>query len=177
MASSKTSTPQSDLAWFIAVPNRQEFTQPQFNFGERVKFCQEQERGRIWETGCIVVMKFDSQQWTYSIILDSNSFLISCGMHEVTAKEAELQVVLDSCAIRQQIQKEQQWFFTAEAAAKLSITAEQLRKLRLNGLFKQGHHYRDTSIPGSGLPRWQWHIDRCNKALETPPERRRGGSL
>ncbi|MBM0745161.1 hypothetical protein JOY44_27170 (plasmid) [Phormidium sp. CLA17] len=56
----------------------------------------------------------------------------------------------------------------------LGITNNQLRKLRLNGLFKQGFHYRDTSIPNSGLPRWQWHVERCTQALESPLERRRG---
>lgn len=167
MLSGKTSIPKSDIAWFVAVPSRQEFTQPQFNFGERVKFCQEQGRKQNWETGCITGMKFDSQAWTYSIVLDSDSSLVSCGVQELMAHETELQLVLDACAIRQQIQKDQAWFFTVEAAAKLGITAEQLRKLRLNGLFKQGHHYRDTSVPNSGLPRWQWHVDRCHKALET----------
>ena len=174
MAAGKTAVPHSDLAWFVAIPNRKEFTQPQFNFGERVKFCQEPGRGQNWETGYVIGLKFDSGQWVYSIVLDSDSPLTSCGVCELTAKEPELQLVYDSRAIRQQLQVEQAWAFTAETAAKLGITPEQLRKLRLNGLFKQGHHYRDTSIPGSGLPRWQWHVERCGKALEAPAERRKG---
>ncbi|MBD1871229.1 DNA-binding protein [Cyanobacteria bacterium FACHB-471] len=70
------------------------------------------------------------------------------------------------------MQGEPEWFFTEPAAFKLGISAEQLRKLRRKGLFKNGHHYRDISVPGSGLPRWQWHVERCVKALEIPPEKR-----
>lgn len=165
---------KSDLAWFVAVPSRRDFTQPQFNFGERVKFYQEQGKPRVWDTGCIVGMKFDSEQWIYSIVLDGDSPLTACGVSELTAKESELQLVTDTYSIRKQIETEQTWFFTAEAAMQLGITPEQLRKLRVNGLFKQGYHYRDTSVPGSGLPRWQWHLERCGKALESPAERRRG---
>jgi hypothetical protein len=174
MVSSRTATPHSALAWFVAIPNRREFTQPQFNFGERVKFYQEQGGERTWETGCIIGMKFDAEHWLYSIVLDSDSSLTACGVYELTAKEQELQLVHDSCAIRQQLQTEQAWVVTAEAAIKLGITPEQLRKLRINGLFKQGYHYRDTSVPGSGLPRWQWHVERCGKALESPAEKRKG---
>ncbi|MBD2261098.1 DNA-binding protein [Pseudanabaena sp. FACHB-2040] len=61
---------------------------------------------------------------------------------------------------------------TEAAATLLGISAEQLRHLRRSGLFKAGHHYRDTSIPGSGKPRWQWHVERCAQALAVPPEKR-----
>jgi hypothetical protein len=61
---------------------------------------------------------------------------------------------------------------TQAAAATLGLSPAQLRKLRRKQLFKVGYHYRDTSVPGSGLPRWQWHVARCGKALEIPPEKR-----
>ena len=37
----KPLTHDSDLAWFIEVPKCQELTQPQFHFGERVKWTQD----------------------------------------------------------------------------------------------------------------------------------------
>ena len=170
----QTTSPQSDdLTWLIIVPKRAEFSEPLFHFGERVKFCQGQGRERSWETGRITGMKFDaSAQWSYSIALDLESPLSECGVEEVTARQAELQLVKDSCTLRSTLEAQLQWFNTAEAAEALNVKPGQLRKLRLNGMFKIGHHYRDTSVPGSGLPRWQWHVERCTKALSVPPEQR-----
>jgi hypothetical protein len=174
MASTIVPTPYQDCAWFVAIPSRVEFTKPEFHFGERVKFWQGERHDRSWETGRIIGMKFvEPAQWRYTITLDETSALPTMGVQEVTAEESELRLVKDTCAIREQLQSEQQWFQTVEAAKQLSITPEQLRKLRLNGLFKVSYHYRDTSVPGSGLPRWQWHLDRCSQALGIPPEKRR----
>lgn len=173
MSNSINSTMDHEHAWFVAVPKRQEFTQPSFHFGERVKFYQGQGHERTWETGRITGMQFvEGQQWTYNVILDNTSSLITCGVQALTAREDELKLVKDSYAIRDQLQPERPWLLTGKAALQLGITATQLRKLRLNGLFKSGHHYRDISIPGSGLSRWQWHVGRCAQALQVPPEKR-----
>ena len=162
-----------DYAWLVIVPKRAEFSEPLFHFGERVKFCQGQGSDRSWETGRIVGMKLtDFDQWVYSIALDKESSLQACGVQEITAKQSELKLVQDSCSLRNHLQFQQEWFHTKEAATTLGISAEQLRKLRLNGLFKSGYHYRDTSISGSARPHWQWHVERCSKALEVPPEKR-----
>ena len=164
---------EHEYAWMIAVPKRQEFTQPAFHFGERVKFCQGQGSDRTWETGRITGMHFaEEEQWLYSVLLDSTSAFVACGVQAVTARAAELKLVNDSYAIREQLQPQKQWLLTADAASQLNLTATQLRKLRLKGLFRSGYHYRDISVPDSGLPRWQWHIERCHKALETSGKRR-----
>jgi hypothetical protein len=164
---------EHEHAWIIAVPKRQEFTQPTFHFGERVKFCQGQGSDRTWETGRITGMHFvEGEQWLYSVLLDPTSALVSCGVQAVTARAIELKLVQDSSTIRAQLHPQQPWLLTAEAALHLNLTATQLRKLRLNGLFKSGHHYRDISVPNSGLPRWQWHVERCSKALEVSGKRR-----
>lgn len=162
-----------DCAWIIIVPKRAEFSEPLFYFGERVKFEQGKGSDRSWETGRIIGIKYvESEQWIYSICLDKDSPLQVCGVEEVTARQSELKLVRDSCSLRDYLQSQQEWLHTKEAASKLGISEEQLRKLRLNGLFKQGYHYRDTSIPGSSRPQWQWHIERCSKALEIPSEKR-----
>ena len=75
-------------------------------------------------------------------------------------------------AVEAYLQPASAWLQTAPAAQVLGISSEQLRKLRRRGLFKVGTHCRDTSIPGSGLARWQWHIERCQQALATPPAKR-----
>ncbi|HEY9877808.1 MAG TPA: hypothetical protein V6D29_05095 [Leptolyngbyaceae cyanobacterium] len=173
MKASINSVQEHEHAWIIAVPKRQEFTQPSFHFGERVKFCQGQGSDRTWETGRITGMHFvEEAQWLYSVLLDDTSALVSCGVQEVTAAATELKLVQDSYTIRAQLQSQSLWLLTAEAALQLGLTASQLRKLRLNGLFKRGHHYRDISVPNSGLPRWQWHVERCNKAIENSGKRR-----
>lgn len=167
------STKENEYAWFIAIPKRQEFIQPFFHFGERVKFCQGKGTDLDWETGRISGMQFtEEQQWLYNIALDNTSSLLPYGIQEVVAREADLKLVKDSYAIREQLQPERPWLLTAEAALNLGITATQLRKLRLNGLFKRGYHYRDISVPNSGLPRWQWHVERCSKAIEGSSKKR-----
>ena len=162
-----------DHAWIVAVPKRAEFSEPLFHFGERVKFCQGQGGDRSWETGRIIGMKFtDFDQWVFTIILDLDSSLSQCGIQEIIAKQTELYLVKDSFTLRAALEAQPQWLNTAEAAKSLGISSAQLRKLRLKGMFKSGYHYRDVSVPNSGLPRWQWHIGNCSKALAVPSEKR-----
>ena len=173
MSQPKMLTHDSDAAWFIGVPKCQEFTQPQFHFGERVKWTHEADGHRFYRTGCILGMTFTlAQQWQYEIHLDVESSLSSQEDCEVTIPETALKLVPDSQSIRPQLQTEPDWRLTQVAAQALGVSAEQLRKLRRKGLFKSGYHYRDISVPGSGKSRWQWHVVRCGKALEVPSEKR-----
>jgi hypothetical protein len=175
MTLTDTSTQTNDYAWLIAVPKRAEFSEPPFHYGERVKFSCLDEKGRSsWETGRITGMKWKHCEWVCTVELDAQSPMVAVGVTEVNVRSFELKLVRDSASVREQLQLQQQWFHTAEAAARLGISPEQLRKLRLNGLFKSSYHYRDTSIPGSGRPCWQWHVERCSKALSVAPEKRPG---
>ena len=174
MSRSKTLTHNSDPAWFVGVPKCQEFTQPQFHFGERVKWSYEEDGHRIYRTGRILGMKFTpAQQWQYEIHLDVESSRSSEGEREVTIPETALTLISDSASIRLQLQPEPDWRLTRVAAQKLGVSSEQLRKLRRRGLFKSGYHYRDISVPGSGKSRWQWHLTRCSQALEIPSASRK----
>jgi hypothetical protein len=65
-----------------------------------------------------------------------------------------------------------QWMNSNDAAAHLGISPRQLRKLRTEGLFKLGTHYRIISKPGAARPTYLWHGDRCAEALEVPLEKR-----
>jgi predicted ArsR family transcriptional regulator len=69
------------------------------------------------------------------------------------------------------------WIDSNTAARQLGITPRQLRKLRAEGLFKPGTHYRIISRPNAGRPNYRWHVDRCAVALEVPLEERGLGLL
>lgn len=171
MTNTQTPVFEQENAWFVLVPKRQEFPEPIFHFGERVKWIKKSETGqRSYQSGHILGMSCqDGETWHYAIYLDD----ISEADPVLTSLRAdELKLVKDSRSIRNQLAPTSLWQMTEPAAAYLGVSAEQLRKLRRNGLFRAGFHYRDTSIPGSGKPRWQWHVERCAQALAVPPEKR-----
>ena len=175
MSRSKTSPPPLDQVWLVVVPQL-DFTEPQFHFGERVQWAGENDQG-IWQrqTGCIIGMTFiRSHGWEYHIQPDldpvaSNpstpATVVSLPVQDLTRIEA-------ATSIESYLQPPSAWLPTAQAAQVLGLSAEQLRRLRRKGLFKVGHHCRDTSFPNSGLSRWQWHVVRCGQALAVPPEKR-----
>lgn len=81
-------------------------------------------------------------------------------------------LIKDSTSLRRQLKGESEWLSTQQAANRLGISTEQLRKFRRRGWLKAGQHCRDISMPGSALPRWQWHLERCSQLLAIPPEKR-----
>lgn len=64
------------------------------------------------------------------------------------------------------------WVDSKTAAQALGISPRHLRKLRSQGLFKLGKHYRIPSSPSAARPTYLWHIERCGHALEIPMEKR-----
>lgn len=64
------------------------------------------------------------------------------------------------------------WVDTNAAALALGITPRHIRKLRSQGLFKLGKHYRIASSPSCSRPTYLWHVERCGHALEVPMEKR-----
>jgi hypothetical protein len=68
---------------------------------------------------------------------------------------------------------QQKWFDTRDAAIALDLPAEKLRELYRAGLFRMGLHVRDVSPPNSGRPTLQFHVERCEQILNTPPEKRK----
>ena len=175
MSRTKTSPHPLDRVWLVVVP-QPDFTEPQFHFGERVQWAGENDQ-RVWQrqTGCIIGMTFiRSHGWEYHIQPDLNpvasnpsvpATLVSLPVHDLTRIEA-------ATSIQSYLQPPSAWWPTAQAAQVLGLSAEQLRKLRRKGLFKVGTHCRDMTIPGSGLPRWQWQVERCQQALAVPPAKR-----
>ncbi|HEY9659762.1 MAG TPA: hypothetical protein V6C65_15000 [Allocoleopsis sp.] len=166
---------KTDSVWYITVPKQQEFTEPKFHFGEQVQWRREAIGcSRTSLTGRIIGMQFiaHAQSWQYQIV--RNEFGPQPGDASEFTEVVEENLIegQNSVSMHQRIHPVSDWLSTDQAAAQLGISAEQLRKLRRRGLFKVGHHCRDTSVPGSGLPRWQWHLARCEKALAVPPTQR-----
>lgn len=121
---------------------------------------------RNWLTGRIKGMWFtEEHEWEYWIEVDSKS-VSGLELEETTTlRESALKFVRDTNSTRQFLQPASEWQPTQLAAKSLGLSPDQLRNLRLNGVFVEGQHYRDTSLPNSLRPCWQWHVERCNQQL------------
>jgi hypothetical protein len=65
-----------------------------------------------------------------------------------------------------------EWVNTATAAQQLGMCTKHLRKLRNDGFFKEGQHWRDIRSPGAARATYQWNLAQCERMLETPAEQR-----
>jgi hypothetical protein len=70
-------------------------------------------------------------------------------------------------------QSQKQWYDTELAYLPLGLnSAEQLREMVRNGLLRIGYEVRDVRSPSSQIPRYQFHIEKCEARLNAPPEKR-----
>lgn len=70
-------------------------------------------------------------------------------------------------------QLQRQWHDTEQAYSLLALnTTEQLREMVRSGLLRIGHEVRDVRSPSSQVPRYQFHIEKCELRLSMPPEQR-----
>ncbi|MEH2138596.1 hypothetical protein [Nostoc sp.] len=75
-------------------------------------------------------------------------------------------------------QPQRDWYDTNPAYSMLGLkSAKQLRKLITNGTLKVGRddEVRDLRSPDAKLPRYQFHIAKCQSRLSLPPSKRKGG--
>lgn len=154
--------------------NEPAFTPPQFYFGDRVQWTGEDANG-VWasRTGQITGLHFTRlRTWQYQVRFDADPATDAESELDVSCAEWLLQLRQKPNRIEPHLPPPSEWLTTAQAAQVLGLSPEQLRRLRRKGLFKVGHHCRDTSFPNSGLSRWQWHVVRCGQALAVPPEKR-----
>ena len=155
-------------AWYIAVPTSAEFSQPQFNFGERVSWYLEPESLTHQLTGRIYGIWFGDSHWHYDITIDAGQNP-SLDLEEfATLTEQDLTLIQDEFTLRGRVDPLCDWLPTRQAARRLGLLPEQLRNLRQQGRFMVGHHCRDASVPDSRRSLWQWHIGRCHEALASP---------
>ncbi len=67
-----------------------------------------------------------------------------------------------------------QWYDTDPAYSLLGLdSAEQLKKKVRSGILRVGHEVRDVRSPKSQVPRYQFHLEKCEARLNLPPEKRR----
>jgi hypothetical protein len=70
-------------------------------------------------------------------------------------------------------QPNRQWYDTEVAYSPLGLnSADQLREMVRSGLLRIGYEVRDVRSPNSQIPRYQFHIEKCEARLALPPEQR-----
>ncbi|PSB15975.1 hypothetical protein C7B61_00960 [filamentous cyanobacterium CCP1] len=90
-------------------------------------------------------------------------------VREVLAEMLGLDAISQASALRQ-------WYDTDPAYQLLGLDdAEQLREAVRSQLLRLGHEVRDRRKPNAKLPRYQFHIEKCQKRLSERPERRWAG--
>lgn len=99
---------------------------------------------------------------------------------ESQLKQAVAEILLD---VAQQLgiephnsHQNRQWYDTNLAYKLLGYDeAEQLRDAVRSGLLRVGYEVRDRRKPQAKLPRYQFHIEKCQNRLLELPEKRRAG--
>ena len=94
---------------------------------------------------------------------------------ESQLKQAVREVLAEmlGMAIQPQISPLRQWYDTDPAYQLLGLDeAEQLREAVRSGLLRVGHEVRDRRKPQAKLPRYQFHIEKCQQRLAERPEQR-----
>ena len=88
-------------------------------------------------------------------------------VREILAEMLGVQVV--------QSGSQRQWYDTDPAYELLDLDEpEQLREAVRSGLLRIGYEVRDRRKPRAKLPRYQFHIERCQQRLLEKPEKRKG---
>ncbi len=94
---------------------------------------------------------------------------------ESQLKQAVREVLIEMLGLSDlnPVNSTRQWYDTDPAYQLLGLNdAEQLREAVRSGLLRMGHEVRDRRKPQAKLPRYQFHIEKCQKRLSERPERR-----
>lgn len=93
---------------------------------------------------------------------------------ESQLKDAIKEILAEMLGVNATAQPQRQWYDTEVAYSLLGLnTAEQLREMVRSGLLRIGQEVRDVRSPSSAIPRYQFHIEKCELRLSLPPEKRR----
>jgi hypothetical protein len=77
-------------------------------------------------------------------------------------------------------QPQREWYDTDPAYSMLGLDSpKQLRKMIADGILRVGKdgEVRDLRSPGARLPRYQFHIAKCQARLSLPPSKRKGKAV
>lgn len=97
---------------------------------------------------------------------------------ESQLREVVKQLVRDTLAellgVNSAATNQRQWYDTDPAYSYLGLdSAEQLRVMVRDGVLRVGYEVRDVRSPSSQIPRYQFHLEKCEARLIIPPEKRR----
>lgn len=100
-----------------------------------------------------------------------SDFVFSMNQFKQTMREILIEFFGE---MQEQIQDQRQWYDTDPAYKLLGLNdSEQLRSAVRCGLLRIGHEVRDRRKPKAKLPRYQFHIEKCQKRLLERPEQRK----
>ncbi|WP_190872042.1 hypothetical protein [Aulosira sp. FACHB-615] len=84
------------------------------------------------------------------------------------------QILAEMLGVQSTPQPQRQWYDTDPAYSLLGLDySDQLRDLVRSGILRIGIEVRDVRSPNSQIPRYQFHLEKCESRLLTPPEKRR----
>lgn len=94
---------------------------------------------------------------------------------ESQLREAIKEILAEMLGINATAQPQRQWYDSDPAYSLLGLdSAEQLRTMVRDGRLRVGIEVRDVRSPRSQIPRYQFHLEKCQSRLLLPPEKRRG---
>lgn len=64
------------------------------------------------------------------------------------------------------------WVSAKAIREALGISNDHLARLRQEGLFKEGKHWRSVGRPQAARPTYRYHLKRCELAFDIAPELR-----
>lgn len=92
---------------------------------------------------------------------------------ESQLKNAIKEILAEMLGVQSTPRPQCQWQDTDPAFELLGLnSAEQLRNMVRDGLLRIGDEVRDVRSPSSQIPRYQFHVERCETRLNLPPEKR-----
>lgn len=95
---------------------------------------------------------------------------ISLNQLKTLIKEAVREVLEES----EKLHTQREWYGTNSAYKLLGLdNPEELRVMVRDGRLRVGHEVRDKRSPNSQIPRYQFHLAKCQERLLIPPERRK----
>ncbi|MBD2437391.1 hypothetical protein [Nostoc sp. FACHB-110] len=84
------------------------------------------------------------------------------------------QILAEMLGMQSTNQPTRQWYDTDQAYSLLGLDyPDQLRDLVRSGILRIGIEVRDVRSPNSQIPRYQFHIEKCDKQLLIAPEKRK----
>ncbi|HYX15076.1 MAG TPA: hypothetical protein VE944_12060 [Nostoc sp.] len=98
---------------------------------------------------------------------------------ESQIRDAIKEILAEMLGVSLRAQHKNQWYDTEEAYPLLGLkSADQLREMVRNGTLRlkvkgrEDYEVRDVRSPDSQIPRYQFHIEKCDTRLSLPPELR-----